>query len=94
MAARIEEGFEVFLHDGDVAFGAVQHAPAPGAHELVIYVEDTGEFRVPMTAVKAVHEGKVMLNKGMLHVELLEAIARAHAEEDDNDHEDADEGEA
>lgn len=83
---RIEEGNEVFLHDGEAAFGSVLHAPPAGADELVIFVEDAGEFRIPMTAVKAVHDGKVLLNKGLLGVELLEAIGHAHDEEDARDH--------
>ncbi len=88
MALHINEGDEVFLHEGEKAFGSVMHAPKPGATEVIVYIEDAGEFRIPIKAVKAAHDGKVMLNKGMLHAELLEAIEHAHDEEDDLDHDD------
>ncbi len=80
--ATIRQGDEVFLHDGEVAFGTVQRHPPHDAKEIVIYVENAGEFLVPMSAVKAVHEGKVLLDKGKLHQELLQAIRNAHEHED------------
>ena len=78
----IKQGDEVFLHDGEIAFGTVQRHPPHDAKEIVIYVEDAGEFLVPLSAVKAVHDGKVLLDKGKLHQELLAAIKRAHEHED------------
>ena len=78
----IQEGYEVFLADGDIAFGAVLRAPVSGsAKEFAIYVEDAGEFVVPVKAVKDVHSGKVILIRNMLHQELLQAIRHAHDEE-------------
>ena len=80
--ATIKQGDEVFLHDGEVPFGSVQRHPPGDAKEIVIYVENAGEFLVPMSAVKAVHDGKVLLDKGKLHLELQEAIKHAHDRED------------
>ncbi len=77
----IREGDEVFLADGEIAFGSVAHAPAGRAGEFTIYVENAGEFRVPVPAIKDVHEGKVILNRAMLHQDLLQAIRHAHDEE-------------
>jgi hypothetical protein len=79
---NIQMGDQVFLHDGEVAFGTVQRHPPNDAKEIVIYVENAGEFLVPVSAVKAAHDGKVLLDKGKLHQELLEAISHAHDRED------------
>ena len=80
----IGEGFEVFAHDGDVAFGAVRAVAPQGRPELVVYVENAGDFVVPFDAVEAVHEQKVILNRGKLDLRLQQAIGRAHGAEDPN----------
>ena len=84
MVNPIQEGFEVFLRDGEDPFGAVRHIESPKAKDFVIYVENAGEFRVPMTAVDAVHDGKVVLHRGRLDPLLLDAIRHAH----EGEHED------
>jgi hypothetical protein len=78
----ITEGFDVFVHDGDKAFGAVRQVSPHGRPELVIYVENAGDFTVPVTAVKAVHSGKVILDCGRLDMRLRKAIGHAHEGED------------
>ena len=78
----IREGFDVFVHDGDNAFGAVRQVSPHGRPELVIYVENAGDFTVPVTAVKAVHSGKVILECGRLDLRLRKAIGHAHEGED------------
>ncbi len=80
----IEEGFEVFCHDGDVAIGAVREVAPHGRPELVIYVENAGDFRVPFDAVHAVHDQKVILNRNKLDMRLQQAIGHAHDAEDPN----------
>jgi hypothetical protein len=75
----IKEGFDVFLHDGDKAVGAVRRV---SAHEIVIYIEDAGDFVVPVSAVAEVTEDKVVLNAGKLDRKLLESIRREHKDED------------
>jgi hypothetical protein len=75
----IQEGFDVFTHDGEKAFGAVR-AVRPSA--IVIYIENAGEFTVPLSAVKDVYSEKVVLNTGKLDAALRDAIARAHSGED------------
>jgi hypothetical protein len=77
----IEEGFEVFAHDGDVAFGAVRQI-RPG--DLVIYVENAGDFTVPLSAVRDVHDEKVTLDCAKLSRDLKNAIGHAHLREDPN----------
>ena len=79
MAERVQEGFDVFVHDGEKAFGAVRQVHA---REIVIYIENGGDFRVPLTAVRDVHDEKVILDSGKLESGLREAIRRAHSVED------------
>lgn len=83
MAEPIRVDQPVFLHDGDVAFGAVR---AVMGNELKIYVENAGEFTVPVSAVHEVHFNKVILDGAKLDKKLRTAIGQAHASEDDDDH--------
>jgi hypothetical protein len=76
---QIQEGFDVFVHDGDKAFGAVRQVLAD---RLVVYVENAGDFSIPLTAVDAIHDDKVILNCGKLEHRLREAIGHAHEGED------------
>jgi hypothetical protein len=76
---KIAEGFDVFVHDGDKAFGAVRQVRPNG---LVVYIENGGDFEVPLSAVKDVHDEKVVLDSGKLDAKLKEAIRRAHTGED------------
>jgi hypothetical protein len=80
----IREGFEVFAHDGEKAFGAVRQVAPRGRRELVIYVENAGDFVVPVSAVKDVHAQKVILDRGKLDARLRAAIDHAHDAEDPN----------
>jgi hypothetical protein len=80
----IEVGFQTFVSDGEVAFGAVREVAPEGRPELVIYVENAGDFVVPLDAVDAVHAKKVILNRAKLDRDLRRAIGHAHdAEEPD-----------
>jgi hypothetical protein len=79
---RIQEGFDVFIHDGDKAVAAVRQVFPGGKPEIVIYVENAGDFVVPMTAVKDVHEEKVVLSRAMLSLELKQALGHSHDVED------------
>lgn len=79
MAEKIQEGFDVFIHDGGKAFGAVRQVLG---HGIVVYVENAGDFEVPLSAVKEVEAEKVVLDSGKLDLRLRDAIRRAHAGED------------
>jgi len=76
--APIEEGYEVFLSDHDKPFGAVR-AVAP---DLIVYVENAGEFTVPRAAVSGVHAQNVIVDRAKLDRKLRQAIAHAHDAED------------
>jgi hypothetical protein len=75
MAERIEIGFQTFVSDGGEEFGAVRQVTP---RELVVYVENAGDFRVPIDAVQSVHYGKVVLSCDKLDPKLREAIGHAH----------------
>ena len=81
MTEPILEGFDVFVHDGDKAFGAVREV---SSQNLVIYVERAGDFVVPLSAVKEVQAEKVVLDCSKLEHRLRRAIGHAHEGEDPN----------
>ncbi|MBI1362305.1 MAG: hypothetical protein GC155_18680 [Alphaproteobacteria bacterium] len=76
-AEKIREGFPVFLHDGEVAVGAVRRVTP-----LTVYIENSGDFVVPAAAVHDVHFDKVILDSGKIGHDMRGAIARAHRSED------------
>jgi hypothetical protein len=78
---KIKVGFQAFVSDGGEEFGAVRQVAPGGRPELVIYVENAGDFTVPISAVEAVHSEKVVLNCAKLDRKLLNAIGHAHDSE-------------
>ena len=80
--AGIELGFQVFTKDGGDEVGAVRdlcgHRP-----EIVVYVENAGDFVVPIRAIEAVHSQKVIVDPKRLPVEMQAAIRHAHDAETD-----------
>ena len=82
MREAIEVGYQAFVSDRGEEFGAVREVSPNGRPELVIYVENAGEFVVPLTAVEAVHSQKVVLSCGKLERRLRQAIGHAHDAEE------------
>lgn len=81
MIETISKGFMIFVSDGDEGIGSVREVRrAPP--ELVIYIENTDDFLVPLSAVKEVHAGKVILDHTQLDVGLRDAIGHARDAED------------
>jgi len=78
----IQEGFEVFVSDHDKPFGAVRQISRHGGGELVVYVENAGDFTIPLGAVKAIHSQKVIVDCDKLDRQLRRAIGHAHDAED------------
>jgi hypothetical protein len=78
MQENIEIGYQTFVSDGGEEFGAVRQV----SPELVVYVEDAGDFVVPLAAVEAVHSQKVILNCSKLDRQLRVAIGHAHEAEE------------
>lgn len=76
---RIEPDFMVFVGEGSAGVAAVREV-RPDA--IVVYVENGGEFVVPMSAVRSVHDGKVVLAPEQLAADLVYAIRHEHDRED------------
>jgi len=75
MRETIEVGYQAFVSDGGEEFGAVRDVTADG---VVVYVENAGEFRIPLDAVRAVHSQKVVFDCTKLGDDLRQAIGHAH----------------
>jgi hypothetical protein len=75
---KIREGFDAFVHDAGKSFGAVREV---GRGRIVVYVENAGDFTIPLSAVKEVHDDKVILDCGKLDIDLRRAIGHAHEAE-------------
>jgi hypothetical protein len=73
----IQVGQQAFVSDGGEEFGAVRRI-APDGSELVIYVENAGDFSVPPEAVLAVHDQKVIFDCAKLDPRLRAAIGHSH----------------
>ena len=82
MTEKIEIGFQTYVSDGGEEFGAVRAVAPDRRDELVIYVENAGDFTVPFDAVESVHSSKVILNCAKLDPRLRRAIGHAHDAED------------
>lgn len=82
MDEKIAVGFQAFLSDGGEEFGAVREFKPGGRPEILVYVENAGDFTVPLSAVEAVHSEKVILKCGKLSKDLLRAIGHAHEREE------------
>lgn len=79
MSERIKVGDQAFIADGGEEFGAIREISKAG---LVVYVENAGEFVVPLDAIAAVHSQKVVFARDKLDAALLDAIAHAHDAEE------------
>jgi hypothetical protein len=75
MRETIEIGYQAFVSDGGEEFGAIRDISPDG---LVVYVENAGDFRVPLDAVTAVHSQKVVFDCRKLDERLRKAIGHAH----------------
>jgi hypothetical protein len=79
--SHIEIGFQVYAVEGGEEFGAVR-GYMPNANAIVIYIENAGDFLVPLEAVQRVHDGKVIVDVGRLDSVVRRAIAHAHDREE------------
>ncbi len=75
---KIGVGFMAFISGLSTGIGAVREVEPGGKPELVIYVENAGEFVVPLSAVIDVESEKVILDGGKLEKRLCDAIGHAH----------------
>lgn len=81
MREQIQPGLMVFTADGESGVGAVREVRAD-VSEMVINIENAGDFVVPMSAAADVHSGKVILDLEALDPALREALDHVHDAED------------
>ena len=79
MPDTIEAGYQAFVADGGEEFGAIREVRRSG---VVVYVENAGDFYVPMDAVATVHSQKVVFRCDRLGPRLRHAIGHAHDAEE------------
>jgi hypothetical protein len=78
----ISIGNQVYLEEGGDPFGAVRETAPEGREEVVVYIENAGEFILPIDAVRSAHDAKVVLDEQRLDDRLRDAIAHAHDREE------------
>ena len=79
MPQRLAVGQMAFITGSAEAVGAVHGLSSSAVN---IYVENAGDFTVPLTAVVSVNAEKVVLDCGRLEHRLRRAIGHAHEAED------------
>lgn len=77
MSEKIEVGYQTFVADSPDDFGAVREISRDGK-QVTVYVENAGDFRVPMTSVVSVQSEKVTFDCRKLEPRLRAAIGHAH----------------
>lgn len=83
MQEPIEPGYMVFVADGELGVGAVREVHAE-RRELVVNIENGGDFTLPAAAIRDVHEGKVILDVERLPPAMRQALKHPHDAEDPN----------
>lgn len=78
---RVGVGDQVFIKDGGDEVGAVRDVRRR-AREIVINIENAGDFVVPAAAVRAVHSQKVILDLAKLDAQTRAALRHAHDAEE------------
>lgn len=78
MSEAIQVGFQTFVSDGGPEeFGAVREISRDG-RQITVYVENAGDFRIPVDAVLSVQSEKVTFDCKKLEPKLRAAIGHAH----------------
>ena len=75
----IEVDYQVYAVASEEEFGAVREVRPS---EIVVYIEDSGDTTVPLSAVTDVVEEKVIVDITKLDRKIRDAIERAHRDED------------
>jgi predicted urease superfamily metal-dependent hydrolase len=77
MQEPIEPGYMVFVADGKLGVGAVREVFAD-SREVVVNIENGGDFILPADAIRDVHEGKVILDVDHLPQAMRQALEHPH----------------
>ncbi len=81
MREEIQAGHMVFVSDGQVGIGAVREVLRDSS-QIVVNIENGGDFVLPMDVVRDVHSGKVLLDVDKLDAPVREALRHVHEAED------------
>ena len=74
----VKIGDQLFQREDGAAFGAVVGIHA---HELLVEIEGVGQAVLPGSAIKAVHDGKLIVDISLLPAPLRTSIKHAHDRE-------------
>ncbi|HTB59947.1 MAG TPA: hypothetical protein VLC06_18875 [Polyangia bacterium] len=77
MNEKIEVGYQTFVSDSTDDFGAIREISRDG-RQVTVYVENAGDFQVPVTSVVSVQSEKVTFDCRKLDRRLRVAIGHAH----------------
>jgi hypothetical protein len=77
---EIQVGFQAFVDDSPEEFGAVREI-SPDGRRVTVFVENAGDFVVPVTAAVSVQSEKVTFARRKLEPKLRAAIGHAHDRE-------------
>lgn len=75
MREQVQVGHMVFVADGEMGVGGVREVRGD---EIVINIQNAGDFVLPMTAIRDVHDGKVVLDLKRLEAPVVEALRHVH----------------
>lgn len=79
--AAIRLGDQVYTGEGADPVGAVRELRS-GAHPaLIVYLENAGDITIPLNAIHAVHDGKVVLDPGKLEDRVRQALGHVRDSE-------------
>jgi len=81
MIESIQAGFQVYSKEGGEEFGAVRAVERGHRPQIVVYVENAGDFVVLPDAIKAVHDQKVILDLSLVGADMRNAVSHAHERE-------------
>ena len=74
----VKIGDQLFQREDGTVFGAVVGIHE---HELLVEIEGVGQAVLPGTAIKAVHDGKLIVDISLLPAPLRTSIKHAHDRE-------------
>lgn len=79
--AAIRLGDQVYTADGTDPVGAVRELRSGPAPALIIYIENAGDIAIPVPAIRAVHDGKVVLEPDKLDEGVRKALGHVRDSE-------------
>jgi hypothetical protein len=79
--AAIRLGDQVYTAEGADPVGAVRELRSGTHPALIIYIENSGDIAIPVPAIRAVHDGKVVLDADKLEDPIRRALGHVRDNE-------------